>query len=188
MRKFIINKITKLAMISFPIEADVSISDDGLFCYEFTDENMTSADFEIVEALEPVVFVGHAMAYDSGWSIVNQELYDLYSESAVESLQSFDDRVLMAQSEKKPAIKEEQFLIEVAQIKAGYTEDEIKSWDKQEAEARAWFADNTAPTPLLDGIVFESGEAKEALVANIIAKADAYAAAFGKALGRKRKI
>lgn len=82
--------------------------------------------------------------------------------------------------------KENAFLSEVAQIKAGYSDDEIKSWDKQEAEARGWNADNSHSTPLIDAVVAVTGEDKQVFVDNVILKADLFAAAFGAALGRKR--
>lgn len=74
----------------------------------------------------------------------------------------------------------------VALIKSGYTEDEIKSWDKQENEARAYTADNLSPTPLLDAISASRGKDKATVVGNVILKADAYAVPYGAALGTKQ--
>ena len=82
--------------------------------------------------------------------------------------------------------KEAQFLLEVAQIKSGYSEDEIKSWDKQESEARAYLTDNLAETPLIDALIAETREDKLAFATNVIEKADSFSSAFGAALGRKR--
>lgn len=79
------------------------------------------------------------------------------------------------------------FVREVKAITDGYTEDEIKSWDMQLAEATAYNADNTASTPLLDSMIAVSGNAKADLVTRILAKAEAYSKAFGAALGKKQK-
>lgn len=57
-------------------------------------------------------------------------------------------------------------------VREGYSESEIASWDKQEKEARAWQADNSAETPFLDVLAQARGIAKADLVAKVIAKAD----------------
>lgn len=81
---------------------------------------------------------------------------------------------------------EAQFEAEIAAIKAGYTADEISSWPYQSAEARAWQADNNAPTPLIDAILLTRGGTKEELVTRILTNSAAYSEAFGQALGRKQ--
>lgn len=75
----------------------------------------------------------------------------------------------------------------VKAITAGYTDDEIKTWDKQLGEAAAFTADATAPTPLLDALTGATGDAKADLVGKVISKANAYSAAVGEALGKKQK-
>lgn len=62
---------------------------------------------------------------------------------------------------------------------------EMASWTKQESEARAWVADNTAVTPIIDNLIIgrAMGEIKADLVAKIIAKADGYAVAYSQVLG-----
>ena len=76
---------------------------------------------------------------------------------------------------------------EIAAIKAGYTEDEIKSWPQQIAEAEAYQADNTAATPLLDAMIAATGGTKDELVLSIATNATQYAQVFGAALGKKQK-
>jgi len=80
-----------------------------------------------------------------------------------------------------------QLSADAAAIKAGYTQDEIDSWPQQLAEAEAWSADSTAETVLIDSIIEVSGETKADLVANILTKSAQFKAAFGAALGAKRK-
>lgn len=66
------------------------------------------------------------------------------------------------------------------------TTSEMASWTKQEAEARAWTADNNAVTPLIDNLLIGrniTGETKASLVDTIIAKADGYAQGYALVLG-----
>ena len=90
---------------------------------------------------------------------------------------------------KEAAINEinSTFESEIAVIKEGYTEDEVKSWPQQIAEAEAYQADNTAVTPLLDAMVAQRGGTKDELVLRIAANATQYAQVFGAALGKKQK-
>jgi hypothetical protein len=76
---------------------------------------------------------------------------------------------------------------EIAAVKEGYLEDEIKSWPQQVAEAQAYQADNTAVTPLLDAMVATKGGTKDELVLRIATNATQYAQVFGAALGKKQK-
>ena len=63
---------------------------------------------------------------------------------------------------------------------------EMVSWTKQEAEARAYMLDNTTKTPFIDALLLGRGlgETKEALVALILAKADAYEVSYASLLGK----
>lgn len=89
---------------------------------------------------------------------------------------------------EKRAEVEQEFTAAAAQIKAGYSADEVLSWDKQIQEAKAYKGDPQAATPLLDGILTErSSDTKDSLVASILSKADAYAVALGPAMGRKQQ-
>lgn len=76
---------------------------------------------------------------------------------------------------------------EISAVKEGYTEDEIKSWPQQVAEAQAYQADQTVATPLLDAIVSQRGGTKDELVLRIATNATQYAQVFGVALGKKQK-
>jgi hypothetical protein len=80
-----------------------------------------------------------------------------------------------------------EFKAEVAATTASYSQAEIDTFSTQEAEAKAWFADKAAPTPLLDAILSASGDTKEALATSILAKASALKGVVGKAIGKKQK-
>lgn len=68
-----------------------------------------------------------------------------------------------------------------------YPPAERETWATQEREARAWLLDNRTLTPMLDGIMIP-GEAKAALVASVIAKADALKAASAPIIGAQRAL
>lgn len=71
---------------------------------------------------------------------------------------------------------------------AGYPEDEVKSWSKQETEARAWVADNTVSTPWLDGAALARGITKSELVSKVIEKASLFAPLHGQFTGKRQKL
>lgn len=79
------------------------------------------------------------------------------------------------------------FEAEAKAISEGYSQAEIDTFPTQEAEANAYALDNTAPTPLLDAIISESGEVKALLVTSILGNAAAMKVAVGMAIGRKQK-
>lgn len=68
-----------------------------------------------------------------------------------------------------------------------YPDDERLTFDKQEAEARAWLADNTIPTPFVDALATGRQMDKVELVKRIIAKADAFALAAGSLTGQRQR-
>lgn len=76
----------------------------------------------------------------------------------------------------------------VRQITAGYPESEIKSWDKQEAEARAWLVNKNAPTPWIDAAATSRNLQKDELVQRIIAKAFVFATIHGQLTGHRQRL
>ena len=94
-----------------------------------------------------------------------------------------------AEQVKKAAVAKvvSDFLAEVAVVKEGYTEDEIKSWPQQVAEAKAYNLDPISDTPLLDAIAAASVVTKDELVSKVTTNAAQYASVFGTALGKKQK-
>lgn len=73
-------------------------------------------------------------------------------------------------------------------VTAGYPDNEIASWPKQETEARAWLADNNASTPWIDGAAASRGLTKAQLVALIIGNADALAPIHGAMTGKRQSL
>lgn len=75
----------------------------------------------------------------------------------------------------------------LAQVKAGYPDDEVQSWGKQEAEARAFSANVDAPIPLLTAIATTRQVPVDLLASKVIAKADLFAAASGEIIGMRQR-
>ncbi len=73
-------------------------------------------------------------------------------------------------------------------LTAGYPASEISSWPKQEAEARAWVANNSVSTPWMDAAVAVRGITKDDLAARIISHADLFSAASGQLSGKGQKL
>ena len=68
-----------------------------------------------------------------------------------------------------------------------YPPYERETWPQQESEARAYDADNSAMTPVIDAIMAERGLTdKSAFASNIIAKADAYRSLAATYVGKRQ--
>lgn len=76
----------------------------------------------------------------------------------------------------------------VFQLRRSYPESEVISWTKQESEARAWLANQSSPTPLIDALCAVRGVQKPELVSRIITKADAYTNAVGQMIGKRQRL
>lgn len=76
----------------------------------------------------------------------------------------------------------------MAALISTYPDREISTFDKQEAEARAYMADPTAPTLLLSALAKARGLSMDELVKRVIAKADAFAAASGYVIGQRQAL
>lgn len=68
-----------------------------------------------------------------------------------------------------------------------YPQTELLTFDKQEAEARAWTADNSVETPLVDMLSEGRQMDKSELIRRILAKADAFALATGYLTGQRQR-
>lgn len=76
--------------------------------------------------------------------------------------------------------------LELAAVRVGYPDDEVQSWAKQEAEARAYLADALSPTLFLGALCGARGVPLPLLAAKVIEKADLFAAASGRAIGTRQ--
>lgn len=81
------------------------------------------------------------------------------------------------------------FELAMQQITTGYPPNEIASWSKQEAEARAYAVDlDEASTPLLDALAQARGLTKVDLADRIIVKADLFATVSGQLIGKRQGL
>lgn len=76
----------------------------------------------------------------------------------------------------------------MATLTATYPDREISTFDKQEAEARAYSADPTAPTPLLSALAKARGLSMDDLVKRVLIKADTFAVASGYIIGQRQAL
>src|SRR5690242_10328543 len=76
----------------------------------------------------------------------------------------------------------------IAAMTAGYPEDEIESWPKQEAEARAWLSDPDIATPWMDGAAAGRGISKSQLAAKIMENIKRFATEHGQLTGKRQKV
>jgi len=84
----------------------------------------------------------------------------------------------------------QQYSAAVAQIKGGYDQNEIDSWPKQEAQARAYLADPEAlGLDFLHNLAWQRGTPVPTLAERIMLKVAEFEVAFSTALGtRDRRL
>lgn len=73
-------------------------------------------------------------------------------------------------------------------LKAGYPDNEIQTWSKQELEARAFNTDSSSHVPFITALATERGIDVAELANRIIAKADAFAAVAAAAIGKRQRL
>jgi hypothetical protein len=74
----------------------------------------------------------------------------------------------------------------ISVISSAYPATERDSWSKQEAEARAYVANNSAATPLLSALAGARGITIADLASRVITKADSYVIVAGALIGRRQ--
>jgi hypothetical protein len=79
-----------------------------------------------------------------------------------------------------------EFSKRMAAVKAGYPNEEVLSWAEQKAEASAYSADMTAPSPLLSSMASARGITVADLAARVLANAQAWSVASGALIGKRQ--
>lgn len=74
----------------------------------------------------------------------------------------------------------------IAPITSAYPIAERDTWPIQEAEAAAWSANSSAPTPMLDAIAAQRGMTIADLVTSVQTKAASFKALAGATFGRRK--
>lgn len=131
---------------------------------------------------------GKVFAFESDGSqdhlITNDmtEIDESEVQSVIDSSLSIDALLNNKQSEIT-----QKFKAAMTHITGIYTDEDIASFPTQEAEAKAWQADNTAATPFIDGLLANRPTVDKAtLVQRIIDNATTYKAVAGPAIGKKQ--
>ena len=115
---------------------------------------------------------------DSIWSLVNGEIVKSpFPAPTIAELKQLKRLEINADFEKA-----------MQQIVGSYPSNEVSSWAKQESEARAYVANNSATTPLIDALAASRSVNKAELVARIIVKADLFADISGTLIGRRQGL
>lgn len=83
------------------------------------------------------------------------------------------------------AMVDREFELACDPLRGSYPQAEIDCWPQQAAEAKAFIADPTAQTPLIDGLMLP-WEEKEPFCREVIERADAYSTAMGEILMWRR--
>lgn len=101
-------------------------------------------------------------------------------------------KILIVEKLKKLKLAEItlQFAIAMQQIVGDTPDYEISSWNKQEAEARAFSnaATTSNPTPLIDNLAAARGIPKALLASKIISKADLFSSYSGQLIGKRQGL
>ena len=153
-------------------EGDLRLTATGLFSKTFVDRRLNSDNCTLLDLPAPSPWIG------GGWTWDGME----FAQEAW-----WVEEYAKQQVSVKAAQIVSDFESEVSQLKANYTETEIKSWGKQEQEAREYLSNNSTITPLLSSMVSERGDTVLNLATKIVGNADAWAVAYGAALGRKHR-
>lgn len=150
-----------------------SFDETGTRIYNAFDPRTTTANAEAVTVDDlPPDFVPWQWTWDGEQPVIKPEYHD-------EWLGGIKARKL---SEINTS-----YQIAIATLTPTYPDDERLTFDKQEAEARAWLADNDAETPFVDALAAGRQMDKAELVSRIIAKADAFALASGSLTGQRQR-
>lgn len=97
---------------------------------------------------------------------------------------SFEKQIELAVQAKEQEIESE-FKLACAQLKSGYTQEEIESWPEQTAEVAEYLKDNSVETVMLSGIAAGKGKTVAEFVEGFLVKKQNYSKRFGEALGKK---
>lgn len=76
----------------------------------------------------------------------------------------------------------------MATIKAGYPEEEVKTWDQQVREALLYQANPQAAVPLVAALATKRGVTKEEMVTKITTKATVFADLAGQIIGHRQVL
>lgn len=132
--------------------------------------------------------VKEAVVDDNG-TVIEPEVTELVHQYVPLTAEEVDKKVKAygPLQELKQRLAEEKYQKQADALVQGYSKFEVESFGVQEAEAKAYKADNSSETPLIDAIVANRGIDKDELVNKILTKAAAFKSKIGALLGAKQK-
>lgn len=150
----------------------LTLTDQGLFGHGFVDRKLNRSNCILVNKPSPSPWIGRGWLWDGEeFTMTDWWRYEYINSKIASKANEIDS----------------DFESEISILKAGYTDDEMKSWDKQDQEARAYLLDNTSTTPLLSSMIGERGGDIHDFSIKIVKNSDSWSVAYGAALGRKQK-
>lgn len=157
----------------------------------FTNERRLSEAIDAATTIEEL----NAVDIQSGWpenapkQPEQPELPDNPNET-VEPIEP-DETAIREKLEKLAAQKADEARIVADAVVVPYMSEfsdvERQTWAKQQAEVAAYLADNSAPTPTLDGLAKARGISREAMLEKAIAKVTAFEPLSVAIVGRQQK-
>lgn len=100
-----------------------------------------------------------------------------------------EENAVLAEAKKRALQKiNDAYDTAVKVLVASYPDREVDTFTRQEQEAFAWVADNTASTPFIDGMLVTRSISKHELVDRILFKAQALADEMGKMTGKRQAL
>ena len=137
--------------------------------------------------LRPPITWNQKLMYDS--VIKNEDNTYTLSYTTGVRFSTFEDKqkymkVAVEQNKKQ---NEKTFKNKVAQLKTGYPEEEILSWDQQATEAAAYLLDNNASVPLIEKMAENRNVTLIELANRISEKTNLFTNTYGAILGIYQK-
>lgn len=159
--------------------------------------------FEGVENRPNLSFVYDSFMYSEVWETTNFKILDgdvmALLDEEIEEIKNVANAWVQPLGQEGNLTVEQLKVSKIWNIKQTFTAlvqqiesvdfSEVASWRKQEEEARAYLADNTSPTLIIDSLIVGRGlgETVEEFAQLVTAKADAYTVAYGVLLGKYQR-
>jgi hypothetical protein len=149
-----------------PAPSSIRLSDGTLRTdpTTFTEAELNDAGYTIKASPPPSAEPWQRVVWDGEqWTTPDRDLADVQAETRAAVRQEAESRL-------RPLLDE-------------YNEPERLSWERQLEQARAFEADNTAKTPLMDALATQRGLTRDQMADRIIGAADTFESQAGAILG-----
>lgn len=99
-----------------------------------------------------------------------------------------ENNALETEREYRTNVSNRAFEFAMDQLKESYPKSEIETWERQRAEAVAWGADSTVPTPWIDVAAQVRGIPRNEFLARTLDKVNKFAFASAYLVGMRQGI